>query len=60
MSILSTLTRLASDYRARRRRLGTYLEIAALPHELQKDIGWPDAVTDDEGPRHRLARRNRL
>ena len=57
MSILSTLTRLASDYRARRRRLGTYLEIAALPHELQKDIGWPDAVPDDEGPRRAAARR---
>lgn len=60
MSILSTLTRLASDYRARRRRLGTYLEIAALPHELQKDIGWPDAMADEDGPRRHVARRNRL
>lgn len=51
MSILSTITRLASDYRARRRRLNTYLAVTSLPRELQKDIGWPDAFADGEGPR---------
>ena len=55
MLILSTIMRLASDYRARRRRLHTYLEVSNLPREIQKDIGWPDALTDTRRQR-RLAR----
>ena len=50
MSILNTISRLASDYRARRRRLATYLEISSLPHDIQKDIGWPDAVDERREP----------
>jgi len=50
MSILTTITRLASDYRARRRRLATYIEISNLPHDLQKDIGWPDPVEERREP----------
>lgn len=57
MSILAAINRFANDYRARRRRLGTYLQVTALPLELQKDIGWPDAVDDQEGPRRPRARR---
>ncbi|MEO4000046.1 hypothetical protein [Mesorhizobium sp. CAU 1732] len=41
MTIFSTLSQIASEYRARRRRLSTYLEISSLPREIQKDIGWP-------------------
>lgn len=40
MSILSSLSRYAADYRERRRRMRTYMEIANLPVEIQKDIGW--------------------
>ncbi len=40
MSILDSIVRYAVDYRARRRRMTSYLEITALPIEIQKDIGW--------------------
>lgn len=50
MSILNTISRLASDYRARRRRLATYLEISNLPRSIQKDIGWPDPLTERREP----------
>lgn len=49
MNVLRTLGRLASQYRARRRRLGTLSEIAGLSPEMRKDIGWP--AVDGEGPR---------
>ena len=46
MSILNTFRSYVADQRARRRRLRTYLEIASLPREIQKDIGWlPDHQT---------------
>lgn len=45
MSIFSAIGRQAAEYRARRRQLRTYLQISALPREIQKDIGWPDAFT---------------
>lgn len=51
MSILSAITRFTSDYRARRRRMNTYLKITSLPLEIQKDIGWADAGEDE--PRRR-------
>ena len=54
MTILSTISRLAADYRARRRRLATYLEISSLPVELQKDIGWPDGAEERRKPRQRM------
>ena len=54
MSVLSTISRLASDYRARRRRLAAYLQISSLPHDIQKDIGWPDSIDERREPlRHR-------
>ncbi|MEO3385590.1 hypothetical protein [Mesorhizobium sp. CAU 1741] len=40
MSILHSIVRYTVDYRTRRRRMNTYLEIASLPLEIQKDIGW--------------------
>ena len=49
MSIVNSISRYAADYRARRRRLRTYLEISSLPREIQKDIGWPDANRDFAG-----------
>lgn len=49
MSILNSIARFANDYRARRRRMNGYLEILALPPEIQKDIGWP--VEDDSANR---------
>ena len=54
MSVLSTISRLASDYRARRRRLAASMRIASLPHDIQKDIGWPDGIEERREPmRHR-------
>lgn len=43
MSILTTLGRFATDYRAARARQQTERSIRALPPEIQKDIGWPEA-----------------
>jgi len=43
MSILSTIGRLAAEYSEARARYLTERSIQALPIELQKDIGWPDA-----------------
>ena len=41
MSILSSLSRFAADYKAARSRYMTERSIRALPTEIQKDIGWP-------------------
>ena len=49
MSIITTIGNFAADYRARRRALQTYLQISALPREIQKDIGWPDAFAGSHG-----------
>jgi hypothetical protein len=43
MSILSTLSRIAHQYHDARARYLTERQINALPFEVQKDIGWPDA-----------------
>jgi hypothetical protein len=51
MSILNTLNRYVADYRARRLRARTYAHVTSLPHEIQKDIGWPEAYGDGTGPR---------
>lgn len=48
MSIFSTISRLAIDYRARRRRLASYMEIAGLSPDIQKDIGWPDPGAQEQ------------
>lgn len=43
MTILSSLSRFAADYRAARARQETERSIRSLPAEIQKDIGWPEA-----------------
>lgn len=42
MSILGRLSQYARNYKDRRERMWTYLQVSSLPHEMQKDIGWPD------------------
>lgn len=56
MSILTTITRLAFDYRARRRRLAVVRQVAQLPSVIRADIGWPDPGTEP-GPSSRSRRR---
>jgi hypothetical protein len=43
-SFLSTIGRIATEYSAARARYQTERAIHALPIELQKDIGWPEAA----------------
>jgi hypothetical protein len=45
-SIFSTIGRIATEFNAARVRYQTARAIRALPLELQKDIGWPEAATD--------------
>ena len=54
MTILDTLSHIAADYRARRRQFHTYMQVSALPREIQKDIGWPDTLTEERRARHYL------
>lgn len=42
MSLYSALSHLAEEWRAARAAARTYRIIGSLPHEIQKDIGWPD------------------
>ena len=51
MSMLSRLTNYAADYQARRRRMRTYLQIAELPPEIRKDIGWTMNEGQEPTPR---------
>ncbi len=44
MSILSSIGRLATEISAARARYQTERALRALPIELQKDIGWPEAA----------------
>ena len=53
MSFLDAIARYAADYRARRRRMRTYLAISSLPLEIQKDIGWSDDFEENEPPARR-------
>ena len=53
MSILSTIGRLAAEYSEARARYLTERSIHALPIELQKDIGWPDAYETRRTALHR-------
>lgn len=46
MSILSTLERIAHQYREHRNRVQTERAIAQLSPDIRKDIGWPDARSD--------------
>lgn len=51
MSIFSSIGRLAAEFSAARARHQTELTIRSLPIELQKDIGWPDAINRDSAVR---------
>jgi len=52
MSIFSSIGRIAAEFSAARARHKTELTIRSLPVELQKDIGWPDAINRDSAVRH--------
>ena len=49
MSIFASIGRIASEFSAARARHLTERKIQALPPELRKDIGWPDAFHRDSG-----------
>jgi hypothetical protein len=51
MSILSSIGRIATEFSAARTRYRTERAIRALPPELQKDIGWPEAADIAAGAR---------
>ena len=59
MSIISTIERIASEFTAARTRQQTERAIRSLPFELQKDIGWPEAVGSDGARRSDLLPGNR-
>lgn len=50
MTIYSTLARVAADWRHARSAARTRRVIAALPVDIRKDIGWPDALENDTRP----------
>lgn len=52
MSIFQALAHLTSDYRARRRRYYNYVKFRSLPVEIQKDIGWIEALEQLEQEAH--------
>lgn len=43
-SILSTIGRIATEFSAVRARYRTERALRSLPHELRKDIGWPEVA----------------
>lgn len=47
MSFLNRLGRLASAFRSRRLRARTRQQLARLPREIQKDIGWPASLDQE-------------
>jgi hypothetical protein len=52
MSILSSIGRIASEFKSARVRHQTERTIRSLPLELQKDIGWPEALDSGSTYRH--------
>jgi hypothetical protein len=44
MSMIEGLSRIASRIQERRMRRRTEALIASLPHDIQRDIGWPAAA----------------
>jgi len=46
MSILNTFDHYMAGFRARRDAARTERMISSLPREVQKDIGWPQALED--------------
>ncbi len=52
MSIIAAIGRIATEFTAARTRYQTERSIRSLPIELQKDIGWPEAIDAETGYRH--------
>jgi hypothetical protein len=50
MSVYSTLSRFARNWRAARERAVTRRILGTLPNEVLKDIGWPEV--DDRNHRN--------
>jgi hypothetical protein len=57
MSVFGRIAHYAADYRARRRRMRTYLQLISLPEDIQKDIGWVDAFVDADEEVRKLRHR---
>ncbi|RWK41107.1 hypothetical protein [Mesorhizobium sp.] len=51
MSILSSVSRIATRYSAARARYRSERALLSLPIELRKDIGWPEIVIDAQNSR---------
>jgi hypothetical protein len=51
MSIFSAIGHLAHEYSVARTRYVTERQVRALPQEIQKDIGWPDATSREPSSR---------
>ena len=52
MSILSSIGRIATEFKSARARYQTERAVRSLPLELQKDIGWPQAFETDNTHPH--------
>jgi hypothetical protein len=52
MSILSSIGRIAAEFKSARARHQTERTIRSLPQELQKDIGWPDTYEGAKAYNH--------
>jgi hypothetical protein len=52
MSILSSIGRIAAEFKTARVRHQTERTIRSLPPELQKDIGWPDTYEGAKAYNH--------
>jgi hypothetical protein len=53
MSVYSTLSQLAAEWRIAREEARTRRIVSSLPLEIQKDIGWPDTHTIRTAARRR-------
>jgi hypothetical protein len=48
MTLINNFRRLAAEVRAIRAHNETIRSIRALPREIQKDIGWPEAYRETQ------------
>jgi hypothetical protein len=51
MSILSSIGRIATEFKSARARYQTERALRSLPAELQKDIGWPEVSGNEPSSR---------
>ncbi len=52
MRLLTTIGRMATTLREKRRLARAYAEIRDLPEHIQKDIGWPNAFLSNGSDRY--------